>query len=105
MKHSRCAHTLLVALLSALLVLSQAQADGSTVPLDSDGDRISDVNVDFPTDASEYSDDGGLDGRTGDIAVTGELEFKICDSRTGETGSQIRISRAGSVTTRDVLCD
>ena len=103
MKHSRCAHTLLVALLSALPVLSQAQADGSTVPLDSDGDGISDV--DFATDASEYSDDGGLGRGTGDIAVTGVLDFTICDGRTSETGSQIRISRAGSVTTRYVQCE
>ena len=56
MKHSRYAHALLVALLSALPVLSQAQVDGPSVPLDSDGDGIANVNDNFPTDASEYRD-------------------------------------------------
>ena len=94
MNKNRWALAVSAALLSTVTVLSQAQVDNQP-----DGDYL----------VSDLTQDGTLagdpDDGSGSVDETGVMDFKICDSRSGESGRQISMSCSGSMITRKVQCD
>lgn len=94
MNKSRCAIAITAAFLGTVPALSQAEVYNQP-----DGDYL----------GSDLTQEGTLAGEPDDGAGPGDdigvLDFKICDSRSGETGRRISISRSGSMITREVQCD
>ena len=93
MNKSQCAIAMTAALLGIVPALSQAEVDNQP-----DGDYL----------VTDLTQDGTLAGDPDEGAGPGDdmgvLDFKICDSRSGETGRRISISRSGSMITREVQC-
>jgi len=101
---------------------SRISLDTNRGDIDDDNDGVLDEDDAFPNDPTETTDtdgdgigdnsdpdsdtlSGGADDGAGPSDSGNLSGFKICDGRTGETGSQISMNPAGAVITRKVKCN